>query len=466
MAFHHRALASYVRHQRSSISTQISLLIFLFIIALTALNVIASSIQQKESGEEFVLQETRAIGELAAAGSTGGVVFNDRDFLAKSMQGIEQLSTFEAIIIRNTTGDSIYTKNASILTPFLGSRQTQQPDTLIRVFLHNDIAIARVPIVAVVNREYLGEVFLALNTRATQQSIQRSRTTLLLIGILGAMVCTVGALYFALHLAKPIVALYNAAQRISEGDLRQRVHIAASSHEVDGLIQAFNSMMDSLEHSNQALKVEQERSEHLLLNMLPAPIAERMKAGEKLIADTYHAVTVMFIDIVGFTTLASTMPAEHLVAMLNQVFSHFDTILRKHKVEKIKTIGDGYMAVSGLPYSAAEHAHNAAYTALELIDSMSRLNSEQGLSLDIRIGLHAGTVVAGVIGQHKFAYDLWGDTVNVASRMESHGEKGKIHCSEAVYALLHHDFAFEERGAMHIKGKGDMKTYFLLHPLH
>jgi class 3 adenylate cyclase len=452
-----------------SISAQISALILLFIVALTALNVIASALQQKESGDEFVLQETQAIGKLAAAGSAGGVAFNDREFLAKSMQGIEQLSNFEGIIIRNATGDSIYTKTPSMLLPFVRTYTNTQPDTLLHVFLNGDIAIATVPIIAVVNQERLGEVMLALNTRATQESINRSRSVLLFIGVLGAFISSLGAFYFARRLAKPIIALYSVAQRVGAGDLTQRLHIRAFDNEVGGLINAFNGMMDNLQsaneellYSNQALDAERHRSEQLLLNMLPAPIAERMKHGEKLIADTYQSVTVIFIDIVGFTTLAARMSAEELVQMLNEIFTVFDNVLRKHNVEKIKTIGDGYMAVSGAPQRSDEHAECAAYTALELLQTMKTFNEEKALSLQIRIGLHAGTVVAGVIGQHKFAYDLWGDTVNVASRMESHGEPGKIHCSEVVQGLLEKTFTFEERGSIDIKGRGMMKTYFLL----
>lgn len=451
-----------------SISAQISALILLFIVALTALNVVASSVQQRASGDEFVLQETQAIGKLAAAGSSGGVAFNDRDFLEKSMQGIEQLSNFDGIIIRNKDGDSIYSKNPASLGPFLRTYSHTPPDTALHVFLDGDIAIATVPIASPANRERLGEVMLALNTRATQESTSRSRTVLIWTGILGALICTIGAFYFARRLAKPIVALYNAAERVGDGDLTQRVNITPPENEVGGLIRAFNGMMNNLQstnsnllRTNEALDIEQKRSERLLLNMLPAPIAERMKNGEQLIADTYSAVTVMFLDIAGFTTLAATMTAEELVKMLNEIFTAFDSVLVRHNVEKIKTIGDGYMMVAGAPNTSREHAREAALAAQELLETMHDINTSKGLSLQIRIGLHSGTVVAGVIGQHKFAYDLWGDTVNIASRMESHGTPGKVHCSEAVYQLLHEEFAFEERGTIDIKGRGTMKTYFL-----
>lgn len=452
-----------------SISAQISALMLLFIVALTALNVVASSVQQRASGDEFVLQEAQAIGKLAAAGSSGAVAFNDRDFLEKSMQGIEQLSNFEGIIVRNKDGDSVYSKNPTMIVPFLRTYALTPPDTLLHVFLEGDIAIATVPIVALKNRERLGELVLAINTRATQKSIQRSRSVLIWTGILGALACTLGAFYFARRLAKPIVALFNTAEQVGSGDLSQRVTIAPPENEVGGLIRAFNSMMNNLEnanyhliHSNEALDAERQRSERLLRNILPAPIAERIKNGEKLIADKYESVTVMFLDIVGFTPIAAAMTAEELVQMLNEMFIALDTVLERHGVEKIKTMGDSYMMVSGAPESSPQHAHHAARAALELLEAMQEFNEHKKVALQIRVGLHSGAVVAGVIGQNKFAYDLWGDTVNIASRMESHGTPGKIHCSEAAHALLRGEFEFAERGTVELKGRGVMKTYFLL----
>lgn len=213
---------------------------------------------------------------------------------------------------------------------------------------------------------------------------------------------------------------------------------------------------------------EKEKTDRLLRNVLPPSIAERLKSGETTIAERYEQVTVLFADIVGFTELSSRLPPELLVDNLNRIFSRFDELTRRHGLEKIKTIGDCYMVVSGLPEPRRDHAENLAAMALELQACLASLGNEllfpQGMdrsALRMRIGLHSGPVVAGVIGTQKYAYDLWGDTVNTASRMESHGTPGQIHCSEAVYQLLHETFVFSAGEEIQVKGKGRMRTYFL-----
>ena len=206
---------------------------------------------------------------------------------------------------------------------------------------------------------------------------------------------------------------------------------------------------------------ERERSERLLLNILPAPIAERLKASEESIAEHSDGVTVLFADIVGFTPLSASKTPQALVELLNRIFSEFDALADAHGLEKIKTIGDAYMAVAGLPEPWPDHAPRAARMALAMLDVIARLAAETGEKLALRIGLHSGPVVAGVIGRRKFTYDLWGDTVNTASRMESHGVPGTIHCSEATALLLQGAFQLQARGAMEIKGKGEMHTFLL-----
>lgn len=212
-----------------------------------------------------------------------------------------------------------------------------------------------------------------------------------------------------------------------------------------------------------ALELEYQRSESLLLNILPQPVAKRLKdaGGSAIIADEFRQVTVVFADIVGFTKLCATMPAEETVQMLNTIFSSFDSLVEKYGVEKIKTIGDNYMLAAGLPVPSEDHATAAAGIALEMIQSLKKLNQTIHKELNIRIGLHSGPVVAGVIGTRKFIYDLWGDTVNTASRMESHGQPGRVHCSEVTAKLLEKSYLLEERGAVEIKGKGMMTTYFI-----
>jgi len=203
---------------------------------------------------------------------------------------------------------------------------------------------------------------------------------------------------------------------------------------------------------------EQQKSEKLLLNILPQPIAERMKNQEKYIVDHFAQVSVLFCDIVGFTIIASKAKPEQIVKLLNKIFSEFDTLSEKYGVEKIKTIGDAYMAVSGIPEEKSDHANPIALMALEMLQIVQKIHK----NLHIRVGIHSGEVVAGVIGKQKFSYDLWGDTVNTASRLESHGKKGKIHCSEATYELLKDKFEFEDNGVTELKGKGKMNTYFII----
>ncbi|NDC63326.1 MAG: response regulator [Planctomycetia bacterium] len=211
-----------------------------------------------------------------------------------------------------------------------------------------------------------------------------------------------------------------------------------------------------------ALEREQQKSERLLLNILPRQIAERLKNGEARIAESFPAATVLFADLAGFTGFSQQVDARHLVDMLDEIFSAFDGLAAFHGVEKIKTIGDAYMAVAGVPTPRADHAIAVAGMALGMLEAFRGLMAGRGLSLDVRIGMHSGPVVAGVIGTHKFIYDLWGDTVNIASRMESHGATGRIHVSQATRDLLDGRFVFEDRGEIAIKGKGTMPTAFLL----
>ena len=205
------------------------------------------------------------------------------------------------------------------------------------------------------------------------------------------------------------------------------------------------------------IAVERERSERLLLNVLPEPIAERLKAGESPIADRASDVGVLFADIVGFTPLSETMRPEELVRLLDEVFTLFDRLVADHGLEKIKTIGDAYMVASGLLGGGIGHAEDLAEMALEMQAAITRTPP-----LEIRIGIDIGPVVAGVIGHQKFIYDLWGDTVNTAGRMESHGVPGAIQVTERAYRRLVPAFAFEERGVVDIKGKGPMRTYLLV----
>ncbi|MGB8852849.1 MAG: adenylate/guanylate cyclase domain-containing protein [Pirellulales bacterium] len=211
-----------------------------------------------------------------------------------------------------------------------------------------------------------------------------------------------------------------------------------------------------------ALEREREKSERLLRNILPETIASRLKDGQATIAESFPAVTVLFADLCGFTDFSQRVDARHLVGLLDEIFSAFDRLALGLGVEKIKTIGDAYMAVAGLPEPRVDHADAIAEMAIGMLDAFRDVMQARELSLQVRIGAHSGPVVAGVIGRHKFSYDLWGDTVNIASRMESHGEPARIHVSAATRDLLGDRYRFADRGAVAIKGKGSMPTFFLL----
>jgi len=217
-----------------------------------------------------------------------------------------------------------------------------------------------------------------------------------------------------------------------------------------------------LQQEKQLLEMEKEKSERLLLNILPQPIAERLKRGERTIADHFADVTVLFADLCDFTALASQTDPEDLVTLLNELFSRFDRLADRHGLEKIKTIGDSYLLVGGLPLPRPDHAEAVAEMALEMLAEVQDLNQDSGIRLRVRLGLNAGPVVAGVIGRKKFTYDLWGAAVNLASRMQSSGLPGHIHVPASFEERLRGRFVFMERGTVHCKGVGEVHSYFLL----
>ncbi|NJO47809.1 MAG: adenylate/guanylate cyclase domain-containing protein [Oscillatoriales cyanobacterium RM2_1_1] len=233
---------------------------------------------------------------------------------------------------------------------------------------------------------------------------------------------------------------------------------------------ALETAFEQLEVAYGQVKQEQELSETLLLNILPDSIVQRLKQqpttiSESLtrakIADSFTQAAVLFGDIVGFTELSSKMAPDELVHLLNQIFSRFDQLAEQHQLEKIKTIGDAYMMVSGLPIPRQDYAEAIADMALDMIQTLNQFNAETGQDFQMRIGIATGPVVAGVIGIKKFIYDLWGDTVNIASRMESHGIANEIQLTEVTYQKLKYKYQLECRGTINVKGKGEMTTYLL-----
>jgi class 3 adenylate cyclase len=212
-----------------------------------------------------------------------------------------------------------------------------------------------------------------------------------------------------------------------------------------------------------AVEKANRENERLLLNILPPSIADRLRGGETVIADRFDEMTVLFADCVGFTEISSHLSPTDLVALLNEVFSMFDTLADRYGLEKIKTIGDAYMVVGGLvpDRDGPGHVARVAEMALDMVDAVAAYRQRTGSSLEVRLGMHAGPTVAGVIGLKKFIYDVWGDAVNTASRMESQGAPGRIQVSEETYQRLRSEFDLEPRGEIEIKGKGRLRTYFL-----
>ena len=275
-------------------------------------------------------------------------------------------------------------------------------------------------------------------------------------------------------LTRSIVALSETVERFAHKDFRARTRVA-SKDEIGQLGKSFNVMAETIQaHSENLeglvaertseLEAEKQTSERLLLNVLPSPIADRLKQGEGVIVDRFDSVTVLFADIVGFTALSSRTSPEALVSMLNELFSAFDKLAEEHRLEKIKTIGDAYMVVSGSPEARADHAQAMARMALDMLDAITAYDERVGGELTIRVGLHSGSVVAGVIGTKKFIYDLWGDTVNTASRMESSGVPGRVHVTEATRVLLGDAFEFEAPRQVELQGQGAMLTYHIVDP--
>ncbi|MEM9245791.1 MAG: adenylate/guanylate cyclase domain-containing protein, partial [Cyanobacteria bacterium P01_F01_bin.153] len=251
----------------------------------------------------------------------------------------------------------------------------------------------------------------------------------------------------------------------------QRIWVSESIRQItddnDNVLYLEGSVKDVTEkrQAEMNLRKQRQQSERLLLNILPQMIAQRLKKSPGLVADNFSESTVLFADIVGFTEWASQTNVSELVTVLNKIFSEFDLLAEKIQIEKIKTIGDAYMAVSGVPIPVKDHAERMAEMALEMqvaIQQFSRRSPTGDEPFRLRIGIHSGPVSAGVVGLHKFFYDLWGDTVNVASRMESQGTPGRIQVTHETYLLLRDRFELEFRGKFQIKGKGAMQTYWLL----
>lgn len=236
----------------------------------------------------------------------------------------------------------------------------------------------------------------------------------------------------------------------------QTLNVSLVSLSLAGMGGIFTSLVNNAED---ALEHELNRSESLLLNVLPPVTAERLKSGESPIADRFEETTVIFLDIAGFTEISAGRSPNEIVGILDEIFTRFDELAERFGLEKIKTIGDAYMVVAGIPVPAEDHAFRAMEMSIAMMDSLKEYNRKQPEVIRARIGLCSGPVVAGVIGRKKFIYDLWGDTVNTASRMESYGQPGRIQVTESTYSLLRDQYQFSCRGKIEVKGKGKIVTY-------
>jgi class 3 adenylate cyclase len=290
--------------------------------------------------------------------------------------------------------------------------------------------------------------------------IYRLERALMIVGVVAFVVLLITAAWLSRSLLGPLRDLTAGVRRFAAGDYGAHVPVR-SRDEIGQLCLAFNGMVDELHEKNQLIEAKNRENEELLLNVLPAPIANRLRDGEQGIADGFAEVSVAFADLVGFTALSSEMPPAEVVALLNGLFTRFDMAAGEIGIEKIKTVGDAYMAVCGLPVPVADHAERMLRMAIRMVHITREHALEHGVSMRLRVGINSGPVVAGVIGKSKYIYDLWGDTVNLASRMESGGIPDSIQVTRPVYEALKDKFTFESRGAIEVKGKGSVEAWVL-----
>ncbi|WP_043286164.1 adenylate/guanylate cyclase domain-containing protein [Reyranella massiliensis] len=290
--------------------------------------------------------------------------------------------------------------------------------------------------------------------------IYRLERALMMVGVVAFVVLLITAAWLSRSLLGPLRDLTAGVRRFAAGDYGAHVPVR-SRDEIGQLCLAFNGMVDELHEKNQLIEAKNRENEELLLNVLPAPIANRLRDGEQGIADGFAEVSVAFADLVGFTALSSEMPPAEVVALLNGLFTRFDMAAGEIGIEKIKTVGDAYMAVCGLPVPVADHAERMLRMAIRMVHITREHALEHGVSMRLRVGINSGPVVAGVIGKSKYIYDLWGDTVNLASRMESGGIPDSIQVTRPVYEALKDKFTFESRGAIEVKGKGSVEAWVL-----
>ncbi len=313
-----------------------------------------------------------------------------------------------------------------------------------------------------------GGILLGFTTDEIIQNKRQIRLTSLIVSLIVFVIGIIIGFWLARNISVPVLALRDAANKVGEGDLTQRV-TKIHRDEIGELGIAFNKMVDDLARAQkqvfdrtQDLVIEKKKSDELLLNILPADTADELKLTGSAKTKHFQSVTVLFADFKGFTRLSEKLNPDSLVTELNYFFSAFDQIVEKYNIEKIKTIGDAYMCAGGLPVSNETHAADVVKAAIEMRNFIQQHRSpEADLLFEIRIGINTGSVVAGIVGLRKFAYDIWGDTVNIASRMETSSEPGRINISGSTYSLIKNEFNCTYRGKINAKNKGEIDMYFV-----
>ena len=300
----------------------------------------------------------------------------------------------------------------------------------------------------------------SIDTVEALAPIDRLGRDLLVVAAIALVVVIASGAWLSRALLGPLRELTAGVRRFAAGDFSVKVPVRTRD-EVGALCGAFNGMVQEIGEKNAVIETKNRENEELLLNVLPAPIANRLRGGEQGIADGFAEVTVAFADIVGFTAMSSEMPPANVVTLLNGLFTRFDQAAHELGIEKIKTVGDAYMAVCGMPVPVPDHAQRMVRMAIRMVHITREHAMEHQVAMKLRVGINTGPVVAGVIGKSKYIYDLWGDTVNLASRMELGGIPDTIQVTRAVYEKLKDEFVFEARGPIEVKGKGTVEAWIL-----
>lgn len=453
---------------QARLSRQIALWVFASLIAIELLILIPSYARREE---ELLLQ----LEQVSQATIDALVVLTKQDMSDRQLfqARVKEIVSNSPIIL----GLSIYQADGQLIETF-GEIPKISFESLkdAKIFRQKSLSKNRYDI-AWTNRHLGGKYILIVRLDANSVQSELYAYTgriAVLVLIISAFVTLATMLVLGATVIAPILRLRDdliaAGDALSKDEEKLDFYSFSVKRqdELGEVMVAFNQMFHRVyqeiaqrKQAEEILRAEQENSERLLLNILPEPIAHRLKQGQSNIADGFKEVTILFADIVGFTELASHTSPQKLVELLNQIFSAFDQLSEEYGLEKIKTIGDNYMVAGGLPTLRPDHAEAIAEMALSMQQKMIAFRAECGEPLQIRIGINTGPAVAGVIGTKKFIYDLWGDAVNLASRMESQGIPGKIQVSPSTYHLLQDKYLFEERGIVQVKGKGEMLTYLL-----